>query len=139
MSTTEQSQGLGAGAGDFVVQQLHELQVDVLDDRYALEILRELLHETLGADIRVEGHRGASPGESKFARSRREPLGSHRVVGDVAAIQPDRLSVEVVGEGVICGCGIAKRSRRETNTGGEVAVQLALESDTNADPNAVAV
>src|ERR1700686_3812182 len=139
MSTTEQSQGLGTGAGDFVVQQLHELQVDVLDDRYALEILRELLHETLGADIRVEGHRGASPSESKFARGRREPLGSHRVVGDVAAIQPNRLSVEVVGQGLVGGRGIAKRSRRETNTGGEVIVQLALESETHANANPVAV
>src|SRR6202795_3728416 len=139
MSTTEQSQGLGTGAGDFVVQQLHELQVDVLDDRYALEILRELLHKTLGADVRVEGHRGASPGESKFTGGRREPLGSHRVVGDIAAIQPNRLSVEVVGQGLVGGRGIPQRSRREPNTGGEVIVQLALEPETHANANPVAV
>src|SRR3979411_2533811 len=76
MSATEQSQGPGTGAGDFVEQQLHELQVDVLDHGHALEILRELLHETLGADVRVEGHRGASPGESKFARCSRDPAQS---------------------------------------------------------------
>src|SRR6202049_381319 len=131
MSTTEQSQGLGTGAGDFVVQQLHELQVDVLDDRHALE--------TLGADIRVEGYGGASPGESKFAAGQRQPFVSHWVVGEVAAIQPNRLSIEIVGQGLIGGRGIAERSRRETNTGGEVIVQLALESETNANANAVAV
>src|ERR1700674_4234976 len=139
MSTTEQAQGLGTGAGDFVVQQLHELQVDVLDDRHALEILRELCNKTLGADIRVEGYGGASPGESKFAAGQRQPFVSHWVVGDVAAIQPNRLSVEVVGQGLIGGRGIAERSRRETNTGGEVIGQLALESETNANANAVAV
>src|SRR6202163_2838014 len=139
MSTTEQSQGPGIGAGDFVVQQLHELQVDVLDDRHALKILRELFHKTLGADIRVEGYGGASPSESKFAAGQRQPLVSHRVVGDVAAIQANRLSVEVVGQGLIGGRGIAARSRREANTGGEVVVQLALKSETNANANPIAI
>src|SRR5260370_4111752 len=139
MSTTEQSQGLGTGAGDFVVEQLHELQVDVLDDRHVLEILRELFHKALGADIRVEGYGGASPGESKFAAGQRQPFVSHWVVGDVAAIQPNRLAVEVVGQGLIGGRGIAERSRRETNTGGAVIVPLALESEKNANAHAVAV
>src|SRR6266550_2168662 len=133
MSVTAHSEGLCTSASDFVVEQLHELQIDVLDDRHALEILRELLHETLGVDIRIEGHRGARPSECKFAGGRREPLGSHWVVSDVASIQSNRLSVEVVGQGLVGGRGIPQRARRQRNACDEVVVQFAFESETNAD------
>ena len=111
---------------------------DVLHE-FRLQIERELFVEAFWIQVRIASDRTALPLIGELSRSQRNPLVHDRIVGDVTAIEADGLAVEVVGEGLIGGCGITQRTSGQINSAREIFVQLAFKSETHANPGAVAI
>src|SRR5258708_537676 len=63
----------------------------------------------------------------------------HRVVGDVAPIQANRLAIEKVGQGFIGGAGVAEGARSQINSTHKVFVQLTVNAETRPYPGPIAV
>src|SRR5438270_9852682 len=64
---------------------------------------------------------------------------SNRTIGDVAAIECDRLAIERVGEGFVGSSGIALRSCCERDAADEILVKLAIHSEPHTNASAVPV
>ena len=128
-----------ARAAGFVIEQLHELNVRVLDHRNTRKVLGELYVETFRVGIRIAGHLSALPQVDKLSAGQREPLVGDRVVRDVALVETDCLAIEIVGEGLVGRRRIAQRTRGQRDSGRKIVVQFALESEAHTDTGAVAI
>src|SRR5258708_9096504 len=63
----------------------------------------------------------------------------HRVVGDVAPIQANRLAIEKVGQGFIGGAGVGEGARSQINATHKVFVQLTVNAEARPYPGPIAV
>src|SRR4029077_21236578 len=119
-------------------QQLHALNREVADWS-GMRVKRQLGVKAFGIDVWIEGQRGPLPGECELASGQRQPLMGHRVVGDVAPIQANRLAIEKVGQGFIGGGGVGEGARSQINAAHKVLVQLTVNAETRPYPAPIAV
>src|SRR5271168_2405858 len=61
------------------------------------------------------------------------------VVSDVALVQADRLSVEVIGQGFVRGRWITQRTGCQSEARDEVLIQLTFNPEPHADACAIAI
>src|SRR5438046_5298264 len=134
--STEGVRVLASGA--LVVEKLNALNGEILHHG-ASEVEGELLVEALGIQIWITGDRSPQPKIGKLPRSGRDPFMRNRIVCNEGLIQADRLTVEVIGQGFIRGCGVAQRAGCEIDAGVEILVQLAFHSEAHAQTGAVTV
>src|ERR1700680_1305478 len=104
-----------------------------------MRVKRQLGVKAFGIDIGIEGQRAPQPGERELASGQRQPLVCHRVVGDVAPVQGNRLAIEKVGESFVGGGGVAEGARSQINAPHKVFVQLTVKAETRPYPGPIAV
>src|SRR6266478_58965 len=123
---------------DFIEQQLHSLDGDVLKER-AMEIKGQLFVEALRIQIAVKGHGSAIPGVGKLTTGQRKPFVVERIVSDIAPIHSNGLPIKGIGEGLIGGSGVTLRTGSQEETTLKVVIQTALHAKASAKAGAIAV
>lgn len=64
---------------------------------------------------------------------------SHRVVGDVAAIEANGFAIEEVGERFVGGGRVAERTGSDGDSADEVFAQLAVDAEAHTNAGAIAI
>src|SRR5437868_2864953 len=90
----------------FIKDELETLEGHVLQKTCIVQIKGELLREAFWIQVRVEHEVGALPGVSELTARQAQPLVRHRVVGDPATVQADRLLFEEAGHSLVGGDGV---------------------------------
>src|SRR6202171_1993260 len=104
-----------------------------------MRVKRQLGVEAFGIDIGLDGRGAPLPGVRELASGQRQPLMCHRVVGDVAPVQGNRLAIEKVGQSFIGGGGGGEGARSQINATHKVFVQLTFNAKTRPYPVPIAV